>query len=56
MIDQDIATVRLLIFGGEVCPPELATRWLRPGRTVCLYTYGPTEATVIATAAVIVRE
>jgi len=52
MIDQDISTLRLLIFGGEVCPPELSTRWLRRGRTV-FNTYGPTEATVIATAAIV---
>ncbi|MGD9961763.1 Pls/PosA family non-ribosomal peptide synthetase [Nocardioides sp.] len=39
--------VRLLIMGGEACPPELAARLQRPGREVW-NTYGPTEATVVA--------
>ncbi len=47
---SDAPTVRVLIFGGEACPTELAHRWLKPGRGV-FNTYGPTEATVIATAA-----
>ncbi|MGW6501472.1 amino acid adenylation domain-containing protein, partial [Nonomuraea angiospora] len=42
--------IRLLIFGGEACPPELAERLAVPGREVW-NTYGPTEATVVATAA-----
>ncbi|GID96367.1 amino acid adenylation protein [Amorphoplanes digitatis] len=42
--------VRLLIFGGEACPPELAERLAVPGREVW-NTYGPTEATVVACAA-----
>ncbi|GAA2259805.1 non-ribosomal peptide synthetase [Streptomyces amakusaensis] len=42
--------VRLLIFGGEACPPELAERTAVPGREVW-NTYGPTEATVVACAA-----
>jgi non-ribosomal peptide synthetase-like protein len=42
--------VRLLIFGGEACPPELAERLAVEGREVW-NTYGPTEATVVATAA-----
>ncbi|MEO3874813.1 Pls/PosA family non-ribosomal peptide synthetase [Nonomuraea sp. B12E4] len=42
--------VRLLIFGGEACPPELARRLAVPGREVW-NTYGPTEATVVASAA-----
>lgn len=42
--------VRLLIFGGEACPPELGTRLAVPGREVW-NTYGPTEATVVACAA-----
>lgn len=43
-------TIRLLIFGGEACPPELVTRLARPGREMW-NTYGPTEATVVACAA-----
>ncbi|RJQ73727.1 amino acid adenylation protein [Pseudonocardiaceae bacterium YIM PH 21723] len=42
--------VRLLIFGGEACPPELAERMAVEGREVW-NTYGPTEATVVACAA-----
>jgi non-ribosomal peptide synthetase-like protein len=46
---QQLDAVRLLIFGGEACPPELAER-LVGGREVW-NTYGPTEATVVACAA-----
>jgi non-ribosomal peptide synthetase-like protein len=42
--------VRLLIFGGEACAPELAERLVTEGREVW-NTYGPTEATVVACAA-----
>jgi amino acid adenylation domain-containing protein len=52
MLESDIATVRLLILGGETCPSGLADRWQRPGRII-FNTYGPTEATVIATASVL---
>ncbi|MFJ6652833.1 Pls/PosA family non-ribosomal peptide synthetase [Microbacterium sp. NPDC091313] len=45
-----IENVRLLIFGGEACPPELAARLVAEGREVW-NTYGPTEATVVACAA-----
>src|SRR5262249_27613880 len=48
MLDEDVPTVRLLILGGEACPQELVPRWCRPGRRM-VNTYGPTEATVIAT-------
>ena len=47
--------VRLLIFGGEACPPELAERLAVDGREVW-NTYGPTEATVVATAALLTGE
>jgi non-ribosomal peptide synthetase-like protein len=47
--------VRLLIFGGEACPPELAERLAVPGREVW-NTYGPTEATVVACAAQLTGE
>ncbi|WP_207216630.1 Pls/PosA family non-ribosomal peptide synthetase [Xylanibacterium ulmi] len=46
----DLAGVRLLIFGGEAVPPDLAARLVAPGREVW-NTYGPTEATVVACAA-----
>ncbi|MBI5161714.1 MAG: amino acid adenylation domain-containing protein, partial [Micrococcales bacterium] len=44
--------VRLLIFGGEACPPELAAR-LVDGEREVWNTYGPTEATVVACAALL---
>ncbi|MEW9532597.1 Pls/PosA family non-ribosomal peptide synthetase [Microbispora sp. NPDC049125] len=47
---ETLDRVRLLIFGGEACPPELAERLAVPGREVW-NTYGPTEATVVACAA-----
>ena len=47
---EALENVRLLIFGGEACPPELAARLAVPGREVW-NTYGPTEATVVACAA-----
>ncbi len=42
--------VRLLILGGEACPPEIGARYDAPGREVW-NTYGPTEATVVACGA-----
>ncbi|MGW5524766.1 Pls/PosA family non-ribosomal peptide synthetase [Gordonia sp. NPDC003950] len=47
---EALEAVRLLIFGGEACPPELAERLAVSGREVW-NTYGPTEATVVACAA-----
>jgi non-ribosomal peptide synthetase-like protein len=47
---ETLNDVRLLIFGGEACPPELARRLVTEGREVW-NTYGPTEATVVACAA-----
>uniref|UniRef100_UPI0039EDF644 AMP-binding protein n=1 Tax=Sinomonas sp. G460-2 TaxID=3393464 RepID=UPI0039EDF644 len=47
---EALENVRLLIFGGEACPPELAQRLAVEGREVW-NTYGPTEATVVACAA-----
>ncbi|WP_096304986.1 Pls/PosA family non-ribosomal peptide synthetase [Jatrophihabitans sp. GAS493] len=44
--------VRLLIFGGEACPPELVDRLVEEGREVW-NTYGPTEATVVACGALL---
>ena len=46
---EALEAVRLLIFGGEACPPELAERLAVEGREVW-NTYGPTEATVVASA------
>ena len=47
-----IENVRLLIFGGEACPPELVARLVDEGREVW-NTYGPTEATVVACASLL---
>ncbi|BBZ31429.1 Pls/PosA family non-ribosomal peptide synthetase [Mycolicibacterium confluentis] len=44
---EALEQVRLLIFGGEACPPELVERLAVEGREVW-NTYGPTEATVVA--------
>jgi len=44
--------VRLLVFGGEACPPTLVERVVAPGRAVW-NTYGPTETTVVACAALL---
>lgn len=50
--DSALTQVRLVILGGEACPPELAARLARPGREVW-NTYGPTEATVVACGALL---
>jgi hypothetical protein len=54
---EALEAVRLLIFGGEACPPDLAERLASgeegAGREVW-NTYGPTEATVVACGAKLV--
>ncbi|PBC64926.1 amino acid adenylation protein [Streptomyces sp. Tue6028] len=52
---ETLNEVRLLIFGGEACPPELAQRLVTEGREVW-NTYGPTEATVVACASLMSGE
>ena len=47
---EALEPVRLLVFGGEACPPELVERLVTPEREVW-NTYGPTEATVVACGA-----
>jgi non-ribosomal peptide synthetase-like protein len=48
--DRDaLGTVRLLILGGEACPESLG--WALAERHEVWNTYGPTEATVVSTAA-----
>jgi amino acid adenylation domain-containing protein len=51
-IDEDLPGLRFLPVSGEVCPRDLVTRWHSPGRRF-LNVYGPTEATVTATWAVV---
>src|SRR5690606_37195845 len=41
----DVPDLRVLVAGGEACPPELVRRWAEAGRRL-VNAYGPTEATV----------
>jgi non-ribosomal peptide synthetase-like protein len=50
MISGDLPTVRLVLLGGEALPEPLVARWATGARQL-FNTYGPTEATVVATAA-----
>ncbi|MGH6852222.1 MAG: amino acid adenylation domain-containing protein, partial [Methylocella sp.] len=50
LLPRDVATLRVIILGGEACPPSIADRWSRPGRKI-FNSYGPTETTVVATVA-----
>lgn len=47
-LNGGLPDLRLLILGGETCTASLVQRWSRPGLKI-MNTYGPTEATVIAT-------
>ncbi|TDD57731.1 amino acid adenylation domain-containing protein [Kribbella antibiotica] len=49
---ETLSGVRLVILGGEATGPELVAKLDRPGREVW-NTYGPTEATVVASAALL---
>lgn len=48
ILGEQIPSLRLLVLGGEVCSADLVKQWSRPGLTI-YNTYGPTEATIIAT-------
>jgi non-ribosomal peptide synthetase-like protein len=50
LMPRDVKSLRVIILGGEACPPAIAARWSKPGRTI-FNSYGPTEATVVATVA-----
>ncbi|WP_459963458.1 Pls/PosA family non-ribosomal peptide synthetase [Nocardia sp. IFM 10818] len=50
---EALESVRLLIFGGEAVPPELAERLAGTDEREVWNTYGPTEATVVACAALL---
>ncbi len=54
LLPRDVATLRLILLGGEALPPAVVERWAKPGRRM-LNTYGPTEATVVATACEVER-
>ncbi|HEX6352085.1 MAG TPA: amino acid adenylation domain-containing protein [Actinophytocola sp.] len=43
--DPDLPDFRLLVVGGDACPPELVRKWA-PGRQM-INAYGPTESTVV---------
>jgi non-ribosomal peptide synthetase-like protein len=47
---EDVAGLRLINLGGEMCPQNLVERWATPSRKL-FNTYGPTEATVSASLA-----
>jgi non-ribosomal peptide synthetase-like protein len=51
-LDEDVPDLRFLLVSGEACPQYLIARWHRPGRRF-LNVYGPTEATVTATWALV---
>jgi non-ribosomal peptide synthetase-like protein len=55
VLPRDSARLRLIILGGEACPPTIAARWCRPGRKI-FNSYGPTEATVVATISEVLPE
>ncbi|WP_112663397.1 Pls/PosA family non-ribosomal peptide synthetase [Microvirga flavescens] len=50
MIGGEVPTLRLIVLGGEACPPALAARFTGNGCRV-FNSYGPTEATVVASVA-----
>jgi non-ribosomal peptide synthetase-like protein len=47
---EDVASLRLINLGGEMCPDAVVERYSKPGREM-FNTYGPTEATVSASLA-----
>ena len=50
ILPKDVPSLRLILLGGEALPPATVQKWSKAGRRI-LNTYGPTEATVVATAA-----
>lgn len=50
ILPADVPSLKLILLGGEALPPAIVQKWSKPGRRI-LNTYGPTEATVVATAA-----
>jgi non-ribosomal peptide synthetase component F len=53
ILPADVPSLKLILLGGEALPPAIVQKWSKPGRRI-LNTYGPTEATVVATAAEVV--
>lgn len=52
LLPRVVNSLRIVILGGEACPPSIAARWARPGRKI-FNSYGPTEATVVATVGMV---
>ncbi len=50
VLPREVPSLRIIILGGEALPPAIVTKWAKPGRRL-FNTYGPTEATVVATVA-----
>ena len=50
LLPRDVPSLRIIILGGEACPPGVAERWCKPGRRI-FNSYGPTETTIVATIA-----
>ncbi len=50
MFAEDVDSLRVMIVGGEACPPSLVERFAKKGRRI-FNSYGPTETTVVATIA-----
>ena len=50
MFAEDVEGLRVMIVGGEACPPSLVERFAKKGRRI-FNSYGPTETTVVATIA-----
>lgn len=50
LLTKDVPSLRLILLGGEALPPPLVARWTKGGCRL-FNTYGPTEATVVATVA-----
>jgi non-ribosomal peptide synthetase-like protein len=48
LLPRDIPSVRIILLGGEALPAPLISKWAKAGRQI-FNTYGPTEATVVAT-------
>lgn len=53
ILPADVPSLKLILLGGEALPPATVQKWSKTGRRI-LNTYGPTEATVVATATEVV--
>ncbi|MBG1230794.1 Pls/PosA family non-ribosomal peptide synthetase [Aestuariivirga litoralis] len=51
MFAEDVESLRVIIVGGEACPPSLVERFADKKGRKLFNSYGPTETTVVATIA-----